>query len=235
MPTPAVRVVKFSSASALKKSLMAAPGHGTISAGWPDASSVPEGTGDLPAGSNTVVFLSYSHDDESSARHLKQALARNGVQTWLASDELRPGERWSEVIRQRLRSASVLVLLIGRRPGAWTRYEWSEAVQASWDRGVPLMPVLLEGAEAPEFLRAHQAFRVRHDSAVCGTRSPDTWARLRYRTARHLKPRDRGSSPCSMTSNAPPPRFATNHQRRLDRTPSMGSGADTHRLRELPV
>lgn len=106
------------------------------------------------------VFLSYSHHDEPSARQLSKALADRGIETWLAGDEISTSDNVSELIGKRLRTASMVVLLIGRHPSAWVRYEWSQALLASWDRDVAVVPVVLDDAEPPTFLRGREVLRV---------------------------------------------------------------------------
>ena len=102
------------------------------------------------------VFVSYSHEDEAAAKTAKAVLARHGLDVWLAGDEIRPGDRIADRIRDELHSASAVVLLIGREPSNWARSEWSLALEESWDakRELNLLPVLLPGAEQPAFLQS---------------------------------------------------------------------------------
>jgi hypothetical protein len=108
------------------------------------------------------VFVAYSHEDEDMARQLKRTLADHGFEAWLASDEIRPGQRVADHVRDSLKSASAVVLLIGRQPSNWARYEWSQALEMSWDedRSIPLVPVALHDADPPSFLRDRQLVRV---------------------------------------------------------------------------
>lgn len=112
------------------------------------------------------VFVSYSHQDEDSARALKSALARHGLDVWLTADEIRPGDKIVDRIRDGLRSASVVVLLVGTQPSTWARNEWSQALQMIWDadRKVPLVPIILPNADPPTFLRDQPHLRIHEDS-----------------------------------------------------------------------
>lgn len=105
--------------------------------------------------------MSYSDDDEAAARSLKTALAERGNEVWLAADELRPGERWTDTIRGHLHAANLVILLIGKEPSRAARNEWSLALQESFNREDPvrLVPVLLPGAEPPSFVDV-QAIKV---------------------------------------------------------------------------
>jgi hypothetical protein len=117
------------------------------------------------------VFVSYSHEDEGPARELKHALADLGFAAWLAADEIRPGDRVAEHVLEGLRSSDAVVLLIGRQPSSWARYEWSLALQLSWDstREVPLIPVMLHGAEPPVFLRDQPLVQIFDESEGWGS------------------------------------------------------------------
>jgi hypothetical protein len=118
------------------------------------------------------VFVSYSHNDESSARGLKTALEDHGLTVWFAADEINPGERVADRVREGLASANSVVLLIGSETSDWTRYEWSEALQRSWghDQQAPaLLAVVLPDAETPSFAR--------HQPLVKVGRTPD-WERI---------------------------------------------------------
>lgn len=122
------------------------------------------------------VFVSYSHEDEASARRLKDAFARHGLRAWVATDDILPGEKVSEAVGASMSNASVLVLVIGQRQSNWARYEWRQALLASWERGVPLLPVLLEGAEPPAFLR--------DQPVLAATGAPADWDEIASRVDR---------------------------------------------------
>ncbi len=108
------------------------------------------------------VFISYSHEDEALAQQLKQELGDYGMEAWIASDEIRPGDRVADHIRESLALANAVVLLIGREPSTWARYEWSQALEMSWDEGLhlPVVPVVLHDTDPPSFLRHTQFVRV---------------------------------------------------------------------------
>lgn len=120
------------------------------------------------------VFVSYSHDDEYAARELKQVLDDHGFEAWLASDEIRPGQRVVDHVRESIRSAGAVVLLIGSEPSDWARYEWSQALELSWaeDQSKQLVPVVLQGADSPSFLHDRQVVRVAGE--------PDGWEQVAH-------------------------------------------------------
>lgn len=118
------------------------------------------------------VFVSYSRDDKDAALGLTHALVEQGNDVWLDSGEIRPGERWAEQTSEAIRSANVVVLLIGSEPGTLVRNEWSQALQESWrkDSPVSVVPVVLGDAEPPAFLRDRQIIRV--------DKTPEEWTRV---------------------------------------------------------
>ncbi len=107
------------------------------------------------------VFISYSGKDEAAARAVKTELEQLGFDAWLAADEIHEGEAIPRKIRQAMDDADAVVLVIGdEAPGDWTRHEWSLALQRAVDpeRPVPIVPLLMKGAELPPFLRGHLQF-----------------------------------------------------------------------------
>lgn len=108
------------------------------------------------------VFVSYSRDDQAAARSLASELDAQGNEVWLSGDALVAGKRWADQTSEAMRSANVVVLLIGSEPSDWVRNEWSQALGESWrkDSPVTVVPVVLGDAEPPAFLRDRQMIRV---------------------------------------------------------------------------
>jgi hypothetical protein len=104
------------------------------------------------------IFISYSHADADSARHLEGALAGHGVDVRRDADEPRPGAH----VQAGLGSSDAMVVLIGSEPTNTARNAWSQALQMTWDpeRDLSLVPVLLPGAQAPAFLQDQPLIRV---------------------------------------------------------------------------
>jgi hypothetical protein len=116
------------------------------------------------------VFISYSRPDEKAARSLKKSLEQRGADAWLAADELKPGQPIAEAVRKALESSNLVVLLIGRQPTDWTRYEWSQALRLAWDPDHPkrIIPLLIDDAEPPAFLGEHSLLRVDSKDLIHG-------------------------------------------------------------------
>ena len=75
------------------------------------------------------VFISYSHQDESSARKLAEALESKGLSAW-TNTEIRPGKKWAEQIEKALKQSKVFLLLISPDflASRWTNFELGVAL-----------------------------------------------------------------------------------------------------------
>lgn len=107
-----------------------------------------------------TTFVSYRREDSSAATWAMIAALRAADLAVFADTVLRPADVWPSVLRHELAEASVLLAVIGpgwlhactptgrRRldePDDWVRLEIEMALR----RHLPVVPVLLEGAEVP--------------------------------------------------------------------------------------
>ena len=117
----------------------------------------------MPGSSSQGIFLSYRRDDTAVyARLLKDRLTERfpAAQIFMDLDSIQVGRDFVEAIEEALGSCAVLVALIGRQwatltgedgrrrlddPADTLRFE----VKTALDRGVPVIPVLVDGADAP--------------------------------------------------------------------------------------
>ena len=101
------------------------------------------------------AYVSYSDLDRAPATQLDRALKDRGFSVRSSPSRVDSDRERASRIREKLRAADVVVLIIGRMPSSWTRYEWSCAIEASWDRErrVPVAAVVVEGGAAPRVLR----------------------------------------------------------------------------------
>lgn len=92
-----------------------------------------------------AVFISYAHEDESTARRLAESLARQGHSVFWAR-HIAPGTTWEDTIERELHGARCVLVLWSKQSvrSQWVKTEAGEAA----DRGV-LVPVLIEEAELP--------------------------------------------------------------------------------------
>lgn len=93
----------------------------------------------------TDIFISYSRQDEATARQFAGALAAQGFSLWW-DDTLQPGQTYDQTIENALRQAKAVVVLWSRTACA-SRWVRSEATMA--DRLGTLVPVMIEECERP--------------------------------------------------------------------------------------
>ncbi len=114
----------------------------------------------MPGLSSWGIFLSYRREDAAPYARLLQFQLRERIpdaRVFVDMDSIEPGLDFAEVIREALDSCTVLVALIGRQwatltdeegrrrldnPDDYVRFE----VQAALERGVRVIPVLVDGA-----------------------------------------------------------------------------------------
>ncbi|HUA88591.1 MAG TPA: TIR domain-containing protein, partial [Steroidobacteraceae bacterium] len=82
-----------------------------------------------------AVFLSYASQDSAAAQRISEALQAAGIDVWFDRGELRGGDAWDHMIRQRIRDCALFVPVISAstaaRPEGYFRLEWSLAEQRS--------------------------------------------------------------------------------------------------------
>jgi hypothetical protein len=91
------------------------------------------------------IFISYSRDDRSAARHFAESFTKEGFSVWWDA-VLRSGETFDEVIEKELRAAKAVVVLWSPRSVA-SRWVRAEATLA--DRGNKLVPAIIEACNLP--------------------------------------------------------------------------------------
>jgi hypothetical protein len=93
----------------------------------------------------TDIFLSYSREDRTAARHFAESFANEGFTVWWDA-ALRSGQTFDEVIERELRSAKAVVVLWSPRSVA-SRWVRAEATLA--DRRNKLVPAIIETCDRP--------------------------------------------------------------------------------------
>ena len=95
------------------------------------------------------VFISYAHEDGSSARKLADLIINQGIDVWW-DPELRAGQDFAQVIEQILASVKCVVVLWSRHSvsSRWVRAEAAEGLRAN-----KLVPVALDESEPPLIFR----------------------------------------------------------------------------------
>lgn len=95
--------------------------------------------------SDTDIFLSYSREDRTAARHFAESFAREGFSVWWDA-ALRSGQTFDEVIEKELRAAKAVVVLWSPR-SVLSRWVRAEATLA--DRRNKLVPAIIEACDRP--------------------------------------------------------------------------------------
>ena len=106
-----------------------------------------------------MVFLSYAAEDRERVGRIVPGLQARGLEVYYDRN-LRPGERWDDVIADALDKADVVVVFWSRPALA------SESVRDCAEEGLRrgiVVPVLLDDARPPVSFRAVQAFDLRRD------------------------------------------------------------------------
>ncbi|HEY6454719.1 MAG TPA: TIR domain-containing protein [Steroidobacteraceae bacterium] len=91
------------------------------------------------------IFLSYSRDDQATARLFAEGLEREGFKVWWDAT-LHSGEAYDQVTEKALREAKAVVVLWSKKSvdSRWVRAEATLA-----DRNKTLVPVMIEPCERP--------------------------------------------------------------------------------------
>jgi hypothetical protein len=114
------------------------------------------------------VFISYSHADKNIAAKLRRSLEERGLS--FKDPGANGGDSWRQQLEGAIRSADVILLLLSprQRIDEQQQLTWRLALEAVWaDPAKRLIPILLQDAELPAFVRSGasgdsiQAVRVR--------------------------------------------------------------------------
>jgi adenylate cyclase len=104
------------------------------------------------------IFLSYSREDQVTARRFAEGFERDGLNVWWDAT-LRSGEAYDEVTEKALRDARAVVVLWSKASVA-SRWVRAEATLA--DRNKTLVPVMIESCERPIMFELTQSADLGH-------------------------------------------------------------------------
>jgi TIR domain/Protein of unknown function (DUF3617) len=93
-----------------------------------------------------MVFISHHSSEAETARHLKAILYRNGIDGWMAPDDIDPGMSFDDAIVAQIEQSDVIILLFCGRSDR-SRHVKRELMLAE-DSSRPIFPVRLEDVAA---------------------------------------------------------------------------------------
>lgn len=112
------------------------------------------------------VFLSYSSRDKSVAERIFQELRNRGINVWLDTMEVKPGDSITDFIHNALSASDFLLVLLSSdsTKSRWVQYELSLAANKELvKRDITLLPVLISEVDIPSSLKAYKFFDLRQD------------------------------------------------------------------------
>jgi len=103
------------------------------------------------------VFISHAHVDLPFAQYLHRHLSQEGLNVYLATVSMAPGEQWKQAILDRLRSSTWVICLASRAAceSHWVMQEMGVAIGAN-KKLVPIIWDVLP-QELPGWMREYQA------------------------------------------------------------------------------
>lgn len=146
-------------------------------------------------GNMADIFLSYAHEDETSAKRIVDALAREGLDAWW-DHEIPPGRSWDEVIGTRIDSARVAVVIWSSK-SVGSNFVKEEA-QLALDAG-KLLPVKVDECDPPV------GFRRMHAANLAGWRGDGAHPQFRALVGEIRRRLDAGASAPAAPRRPPPP------------------------------
>lgn len=118
------------------------------------------------------IFLSHSSKDKPFVRRLASDLNRNGVRVWFDEQELSPGDSLVSKVERGLDTSMVVVVVISQNSvnSNWVRSELNYALdrQSAKAEGMRIIPVKIDDAETPLFLKAIYYVDFRKEGYIVG-------------------------------------------------------------------
>jgi hypothetical protein len=104
------------------------------------------------------IFICHAHQDLEFARQLSNDLQKHKWQTWIAKDNILPGEKWAEAIDRGLEESAFFLLIL--TPDAvnsyWVKKETYAAMGLEGEGKLRLFPLLFKSCNLPPLWRLGQ-------------------------------------------------------------------------------
>jgi hypothetical protein len=103
------------------------------------------------AGEPKKVFISYSSKDQAAANQVRNALINMGLEVWLDTYALQPGDHVASQITKGLNQSSYFIILISENSNSsqWVKREIDLAFALARDKNLSVIPIVLGNAEVP--------------------------------------------------------------------------------------
>jgi CheY-like chemotaxis protein len=104
------------------------------------------------------VFLCYNSSDLEDVELIARSLLRSGILPWLDHWQVRPGQRWRQILEEAIEALRSAAVFVGQHGvGPWQNLELDALLQEFAARNCPVIPVILSTAShvppIPLFLR----------------------------------------------------------------------------------
>jgi hypothetical protein len=96
------------------------------------------------------VFISYAHDDKSTADAACAALEAEGIRCWMAPRDVAPGQDWAGAIVDAIDHCSVMLLIFSSHTNRSKQVQ--REVQRAFDSESPVVPLRIENTEPAKAL-----------------------------------------------------------------------------------
>jgi len=96
----------------------------------------------------SYVYISYSHKDRDFALKLVEDLNDKGIITWLDIQEIKPGERWMEVLSDGIKNASMFLVIVSKNyiESSWGNIE----ILSANDKNKKIIPIKIDNTNFNE-------------------------------------------------------------------------------------
>ena len=97
------------------------------------------------------IFISHANQDAEFAQRLAVDLRANGWETWIAPDNILPGEKWVEAINRGLTECGIFALVVSENAlnSRWVKSETNAAISLEHRGEIRFVPLTLEPVSTP--------------------------------------------------------------------------------------
>ena len=115
-----------------------------------------------PVSKRFDVFISYASEDSALVHSIRNRLAALDIACWLDQEQIKPGQDWSKALQEAISDSRLCLIVIGghAQEKPWLSKEWALILASTWNEpDLAVLPVLVDDADLPTFLRKWQSFR----------------------------------------------------------------------------